>query len=606
MIVPFIMTLLTINMYPYLWFFYKSLDMAKKKGWPIIAQEKYFEKPSSLLKRNDVNSRLIEDEQMVNRQFIYELPVDEDLEKIQQYSIPLEMENRLIKAHGSVNDAFVYILRNSWQELEDLLDSYFTEITATNEEKIEAVVTLFGFPSLYNAAKKHNISVLAIEQGPFREPSYRKTAYFTFSEIFDEKAVEKRYGDFKKKVGELPILSRKEILSILLTDESLAYLKFFHQIPRFEIGVALGYTTWLPHMTNTYCNDEELLYTVSRLFDNYIIRKHPGDPAGASYRSFHPVADSSRTTIEFILKCKRIASLSSNVSLEAAYWNRSPYTLLNGTSSYGLKNDLNDKEEYSVDIEYLNFFAFCYLVPYKFMMDPEYIRWRLSCPAEEELFKKHLEYYLEDCGCSYETLTKLTEETRLEYILKQRGCNNLNDLNVRTSWMFAPKPKPKVNIPDTLTQEIISDNKRLTSEINRYIETEKRYESAFVDLTNEQRKLKAAYNSLQEQQKRTADELNRTKAIYNQVQANNENVIIENNELKAAYENLQAEHKAVFDELNRVKSANTSLQEQYEAMLDRQKYLENDYNRIINSQSWKITKPIRVSLDLIKKGFKKK
>ena len=552
MIVPFVMTLLTINMYPYLWYFYKSLDMAKKKGWPIIAQEKYFEKPSSLLKRNGVNVSYITNEKIASSKFGYELPVDDDLEKIQQYPIPLEMENRLIKVQGSINNAFVYMMRNSWQELEELLDSYFTKIAETNEEDIEAIVTLFGFPSLYNAAKKHNIPVITIEHGLFREPSYKKTAYFTFSELCDEEGIRKRYEDFKKYVQELPILSRKEILSILLTDESLPYLNFFHQLPRFEIGVALGYTTWMPHMANTYCNDEELLYTVSHLYDNYIMRKHPGDPVGSSYRSFHPVSDSSRNTVEFILKCKRVVSLGSNVSLESAYWNRSPYTILSSSSSYGLKKDLNDKEEYSIDIEYLNFFAFCYLVPYKFMMDPKYIMWRLSDPAEKELFQKHLEYYLDDFNCSYETLAKLPEERRLEYILKQRGCNDLNNLNVRASWMFAPKPKPNGSIPVAVAQEIMAENKLLTSEINRHIEAEKRYEVAFVEM-----------KSVIEKNKGLADEQSRLKADYE------------------------------------------SLQEQHKSMLDRLEYVENDYNRIINSTSWKITKPVRASLDFIKKGFKK-
>mgnify|MGYP000824833701 FL=1 len=47
-----------------------------------------------------------------------------------------------------------------------------------------------------------------------------------------------------------------------------------------------------------------------------------------------------------------------------------------------------------VDPMYLNFFAMNYLIPFKFMMDPEYIRWRLSDPSEKEIFEKHLAVHL--------------------------------------------------------------------------------------------------------------------------------------------------------------------------------------------------------------------
>jgi hypothetical protein len=39
----------------------------------------------------------------------------------------------------------------------------------------------------------------------------------------------------------------------------------------------------------------------------------------------------------------------------------------------------------------LGFFCLNYIVPGNFMFDPEYYRWRLSMPAEQEIFERHRE-----------------------------------------------------------------------------------------------------------------------------------------------------------------------------------------------------------------------
>lgn len=62
-------------------------------------------------------------------------------------------------------------------------------------------------------------------------------------------------------------------------------------------------------------------------------------------------------------------------------------------SYYGSAHTVEEKAP-EVDPMYLNFFAMNYLIPFKFMMDPEYIRWRLSDPSEKEIFEKHLAVHL--------------------------------------------------------------------------------------------------------------------------------------------------------------------------------------------------------------------
>lgn len=496
MIIPFVMSLLTVNKHPYLWYFYKSLDMAKRYNWPVIAQEKYFIKPSVLVKEGIMYELLISNRSHVDSSHNYELPVDEDLGKIKKCSIPQAMEDKLVEETGSFNNAMAFALKNRWTDLENLLDKYFSEIKKESKEKIEAVITLCWYPSLENAAKKHNIPVISIEQGLFREPAYLKTAYFSFVNLYDdEKEIEERYNNFKKTSRNLPVLSRKEILSLFLNDEYLGYLNHYDMIPRCELGIILGYATWMIHMCETFFNDEELVYRAATSYGQFIARRHPGDPARATYPFFIKTPDNSANTIEFILRCKRIASLGSNVSLESAYWNRSPYTALKCSSSYGQKHDIEDKEEYSIDVLYLNFFAFCFLIPYSKMMDPEYIMWRLSKPSEAEIFKKHMQIYLEQRNCDMDKLILTAPSERMGYILKCRGYEDSKKLSLPNVSPFGGRKKN--NIPPEMTAAVAAENQALKREINQHIAAEKKYEAVLARMkTSNAEYYKNAYESV--------------------------------------------------------------------------------------------------------------
>lgn len=536
------MTLLTISKHPYLWWFYKSLDMAKRNNLPIIAQEKYFVKPSEMAKKGPAEDRLVNNTNAINYRFIYDPPRDEDLERISQYPIPQEMEDRFIKEKGSVNDAMVCALSDSWHELEELLDRYFTEIEEKSGEKIDAVVTLCWFKTLNNAAEKHNIKVITIEQGLFREPAYLKTAYCSFTNLFDdEKEIGERYEKFRTEADELPILSRKAILSLLLNNDYLGYLNYYDMLPRYEAGVALGYATWLPHMCTTKFNDEELLYRTASVYDKFIVRTHPGDPTKASYPSFIKTPDNSANTIEFILKCKRIISLGSNVSLEAAFWNKVPCTALKCSSSYGQKHEVEDTQEYSIDTLYLNFFAFCFLIPYSKMMDPEYLMWRLSGPSESEIFKKHMKIYLEERGCDYDKLLSTADEKRQEYILSCRGVNSLTELSLPTASAFVRKER--IDLSPEKAAAVAAENQVLKRELNEHISAEARYEHVIL---------------------RQKEELEKAKKRY-----------------------ITAERK-----YKKLKACNAA-------------YYKQAYEAVLNSNSWRLTKPFRAIMSLIRRIFAK-
>ena len=61
-------------------------------------------------------------------------------------------------------------------------------------------------------------------------------------------------------------------------------------------------------------------------------------------------------------------------------------------------HDLSDTALSAVDEEYVSFYAIGYLVPYEYMLDLSYLKWRLTEPSEEEIYLRHLEYYLGKYG----------------------------------------------------------------------------------------------------------------------------------------------------------------------------------------------------------------
>ncbi len=426
MIVPFVMTMLVISKQPYLWNFYTlAQNIAKKQKGVIIAQEEYFTAPSEFEKQA---RKEVCDENFMFR-FGYDKPTDKYIKSLNGYSIPADIEQRLVKKLGSYNTAQLYYLTEYWDELGDLLEKYISEIESKYGEKIEAFISLCHCHTLQTIAEKHGIRVIHTELGALREPAYIRTMYLDYNNLYGNSSAEERYEKFRREreQKDIRIFSSPEILSLMYSKPFLKYLTKLSEKPTYKMGVALGYTTWPMFRVNTDINDEELLYTVSRYYtrDEFITRKHPSDPASAQYPAYDYSKDTdSANTVEFILKCERIASLGSNVSFEAMLYGRTPYTLTYYGPYYKSKHDISDTENYRVEDSYISFYTFGYLAPYELAMDVDYIKWRLSDPSEIEIYERHLEYYLKARGIKK---SDLSEKDITHLVMKKRGFNEKKD-----------------------------------------------------------------------------------------------------------------------------------------------------------------------------------
>ena len=409
MIIPVVYSLNPVaNNKMYTWVFIKAVSFAKKHYWPVIAQEQYFDSIDEM--KGFFSENLLE-------HFEYDPICMDDLDKIIPIRIPKSIEKAYVKNFPSQTDAYLASIRESWVEMERFFEEEIQNLEKSAGEKIEAFITLPNNKFLENVAKKRNIPVIHFEWGPFRPKAYRKTAYFSFENIVTE--LEKRYNKFLEDHldEKVPIFTKKEILAFFLEKDYLHYL-FVDKQPTYEMGIATGYTTIGEYSAYNMVSMMELQTTVSEYFSEQDVcwRMHPEDP----YHAQLDVKNKSQheSTIDFILDCKRVLSLSSNMIYEAMLYDKIGYDV--GFSHYSFQGNstLDGLKDKKPDIRFLNFVAFSYLIPYELLEDVDYIRYRLTNPSEDDIYNFHLNYYLNRLGLKRKVVE---EQDRLHSLLRARG-----------------------------------------------------------------------------------------------------------------------------------------------------------------------------------------
>lgn len=415
MIIPFIFSLdpTSLNR-PFLWSFYKGVSFAKKKEWPVIAQKRYFD-----MNRNDDEYIQLLQEEACSK-FGYDRPEEKDFDRIMKIEIPDVIEQRFVSRYPSQTDAYVASLTVEWKEMEDFLENELKKIENIYDEKIEALMLLQGCEFVRRVAEKLNILVIHYEWGPFRAGMYRDTAYFDFNGIAGDLSVQERFQNFINCEYEkqVPILSRREILAIFLSISDLHYATYAYQEPNYEMGMACGYT--IPGMITARNGITPMeLFTKARDYfkeSQIAIRYHPGDPM---HCNLHKANEATGSLIDFIMDCKRVACICSNVSYEALLFGKPVYEVK--WSQYGfICNNLNDGLEDKVpDDTILSYIAFAILVPYELLNSVEYIRFRIKEKDEKKIYLYHLRYYLSIYGID-ESIMKLPTAERIEAIISVR------------------------------------------------------------------------------------------------------------------------------------------------------------------------------------------
>lgn len=555
MFVPIIMTIDPAGEIPWMWVFHKMVSMGKGYKWPVVAQKEYFDAYKTFEVPN-----------VFRELFDVPLITDGVLESILPIDIPEHIINNYVEQHPSQTDAYVNSFVDEWPEIVDYLYEKLRWIMANDGRDIEGLI-LFRYHKCFEIlAERLNVPTFYFELG-LRVPDYRNTFYWSKSGLQGKAGLDKRFAKFKQEFLNNPVLvlDAKEILALFLKEDKLEYLGK-NTSKEYEFGIVGGYS--IP-MASTAFNQitlaEELM--LARKWssdDKIIIKKHPGDPLDAAPR-FPNIEKGDITSAQFIQKCKRIVSAGSNTTFEAALYGVPAYDL--GWSQYSFISNLSLRElrDELPDKLKLSFIAFGCLAPLELLKDVDYIRKINTLDSELEIYKQNLEYYLRDYGLSYEQL--LNADNRLELILESRLNKSCEYLELIPRDYLTPLAELQIELRDAKRQltillekesELIYVNSKLAKELECIKEDNSRISAELVQF-------KERYKILDNE--------------YNLLLIKNENNVNDLNELN----NMNSELKVKIKDLDQLCSEKAAL-----------------YLQILESTSYRYTKPLRVIADLIK------
>lgn len=450
MIIPVVFTLLPLyENLAYTWVFYKGIDIAKRHGWPVFAQEQYFT-------QREKQKRMGYASPAIAASNDFEPICAEDFDRMIGVQFPQELVDSFTERFPSQTDAYLASMGQPWPEMTAFLTQGVRQCEEKTGERAEAFLCLGAPRFVREAAKELGIGILHYEWGPMRMPAYRSTAYLDLKGNACDGEMLERYADFLRIRDEVPVFGKKEILSFFLCDEQLGRLTEPDVEPKYKAGLALGYSVPATYTVYSGMTAAELLTKAQQYFDTHElgVRYHPGDPMQCRLRGPEPAEGS---LIDFIRNSERILCISSNIAYEAMLWNRPSYEL--GMTMYGQMGNhrLDGLPDRIAPDDFLSFIAFGYLIPFELLKNVEYLRWRLSRPGEKEIYLYHLRYYC-DCLRLGEGVLALAPEERFKALLQSR--------NARLTWQGEPSDEEAVwHSGDELTR-MYARVERLKRELN--------------------------------------------------------------------------------------------------------------------------------------------
>lgn len=408
-----------IVLYPFLeeieyeWLFLKFFNFAYENNMPIIAGEYFFKNPQNEYK---IDTRYISGVRTPS----YDQILNSDIQKIS-----LSFMEELIIEKGSRKNAFSFIVKNSYKPFKDEIVKALDNIEEKHSTKIKQII-LWGirYKSIDEIAEKRGINVIIMELAPLRRPTFRNLAYFSFDDPHGPNSrLYENYQEFcdESNTNDLPLLCRKEILGLLLSDQYIKYINLLDLESKYKIGFACSSDiSQIFFEEENIDYNEKLLNEITNIFskDEILVR----NKKYKTEKILNYIEDDSDMSIEFIAKCESIAMVYSNMLIEAILMGKAIYSLAKKSQlkSFCMK-ELSDKEKYVVEDKFVNYLIFVHFVPYELINDMDYIEWRLTNPKQTEIFKLHLNYYLEIFNIDKNIFTKTKD--KLELILINRGFN---------------------------------------------------------------------------------------------------------------------------------------------------------------------------------------
>jgi len=210
------------------------------------------------------------------------------------------------------------------------------------------------------------------------------------------------------------------LLALFGKETNMQLIKFLNYEPTHEVGICGEAYSIIPHGFISFpYSDDDIFYECNKHFNKkeIKIRNHPMvyDRIGIGRESLQ------NDPAPFILSCKRITSVQSQIALKALLWNRTVFlkSELLPLAYMCEKDILGERKATEAELSY---YMLGFLIPSNLMFDVAYWRWRLEKkPSENVIYQKHLNEYLKTVGVSVEGLEEMPKIERFRTILKKRG-----------------------------------------------------------------------------------------------------------------------------------------------------------------------------------------
>lgn len=395
----------------------KNLLHCKENGWILVTHEylwKHFEEI-----QKDITPRLFNDFEM--RPF-----TAEEVNDIEQYLLSDKLFEQIEKESGSRTAALEHMVSDACPEIERVFDQIIEQIKANHpNERIEGMFNcLENFQFLRNISKKHEIPLVSYSFSAIRRPhGYRQTLYHTGMDgyLYTSAECKARYSAYLQETAEdLPVFTNEEIISIIGKDRTLPLLPLINMTPKYEMGICGESFAILPQFFNrNRYTDDDIFYECSKLYrkDQMEIRHHAAqlDLMRVSRDFVH------NDPAPYILSCKRLTAVRSQIMLKVLLWKRVA-VVMKDTLAFSFMCAKDYTSNQIADVKALNYYIFGFLIPSGLMFSDAYWKWRMASPTEHEIYRKHLDYILNELAIAQEIISKKGAE-RIKALLESRGCD---------------------------------------------------------------------------------------------------------------------------------------------------------------------------------------
>lgn len=398
----------------------KNLLHCKDNGGIMITHE-YLKNHIHELQK-DITPALFESWEM--RPFSFE-----ELEDVEQYIIPDEIFYDKEKKSNGRTEMLSELHSSCWPEFENCLIDIFENIQKKhNGERIEGVFhCLAAYKSLIKVCEEKKIPLIQYSFSAFRKTSgYRETQFYTALDgrLYCDNKCECHYNSFMSdnRHKRLPVFSNRELIAIFGKERTLPMIPLMDHKPQYEMGVCCECFSILPQFYLNYrITDDDIFYNVEPLYEKNQIK----------VRSHSIQLDQiqvDRTTqrndpAPFLLSCRRLAAVRSQIILKAMLWKRTAIMEKN-TLDYSFACAKDYASTSLADIRFLNYYLIGYTVPSGLMFSYDYWRWRLSNPSEVDVFDYHLKFYCKDLGIENSIVEIKDESKRFKLLLESRKCDD--------------------------------------------------------------------------------------------------------------------------------------------------------------------------------------